>query len=109
MKKFSLLFLLLSFMTLSISCGGDDDDNNTPTGCTASFIEDYATELNNIGEANTNYFNDMTQENCDALKDAYNAYLDALESWEDCANFYNQVTEWQAAIDETRANIDDIC
>ena len=32
-----------------------------------------------------------------ALKDAYNDYLDALEDWEDCAEFYDQVTSWQGS------------
>jgi len=109
MKKFSLLFLLVSLMTISISCGDDNDPNEPPSGCTSNFTQDYANELTSINDATVAWTNDMSDSNCNALKDAYNDYLDALETWEDCANFYNQVTEWQAAIDATRASIENFC
>jgi len=96
MKKYTLLFLFASMMTFAISCG--DDDNDSPSGCTQNFLNDYQTEIDNINAASTTWAMDPSEANCNALKDAYDDYFDALENWEDCANFYNQVTEWPLVV-----------
>lgn len=111
MKKFTLLFCFLSVMIIGIGCGGNDggSSDDPPTGCSSNFTEDFLDEINNINTAIMAYAADQSEENCNAVKDAYNAYLDALEGWEDCANFYNQLQSWQEAIDTTRESIDTIC
>lgn len=110
MKKLSLLFCLFSLLTLTTSCGDDaGDPNDPPAGCTSNLSQDFQAELTNINTATTNWANAQTEANCSALKDAYNDYLDALEGWEDCANFYNQVAGWQAAVDSARESVDNIC
>ncbi len=111
MKKFVILLFFFSLTALTIGCGDDDGggSNNAPDGCTASFNTDLQTELTAINNATATWSNEPNEANCNALKDAYNDYLDALEEWEDCAEFYNQVTSWQEAIDATRVTINSIC
>ena len=108
MKKFSILFFLATLVLFSIGCGGDDPDD-PPAGCDTVFAQTFNAELDDISTAAANYSNDPSAENCNALKDAYNDYLDALEDWEDCANFYNQFDEWQAALDAARQSVENIC
>ena len=109
MKKFSTLLFMATFVLATIGCGGDDDPNDPPAGCTAVFATTFNAEINAISAASQAYFADQTTENCNALKDAYNDYLDALEDWEDCANFYDQFDEWQTALNEARDSVEDIC
>jgi hypothetical protein len=106
MKTLYKLLLCLSVVgLLSIwSCKDDDDD---PQGC------DYATEtldeLNAVNAAATTYGNNPTPANCQALKDAYGAYLDELEDHVECAALSGQQAEIQASIDQAQASLDTIC
>ena len=108
MKKFSILLFMATLIIASFGCGGDDP-NDPPSGCNTVFSQTFNGELDAISTAANAYGMDPSQDNCDALKDAYNDYLDALEDWEDCANFYNQFDEWQAALDSARASVENIC
>ena len=101
----TIFYSLLLTGLLFTACGDDDD----PVNCSNSWTIEYQAELDAITAASTVWANDPSQANCDALKDAYNSYLDALEGWEDCANQVNQLTEWQAAIDAARLSADSIC
>jgi len=114
MKKFTLLFFFATLMAFAISCGDDNDDGNMdpdtpPTGCTSNFSQDFIVEINNLNAATEAWTLDQNDDTCNALKAAYNSYLDALESWEDCANFYNQVEEWEQTLELLRESAESIC
>ncbi|MEO0734456.1 MAG: hypothetical protein AAFZ52_16585 [Bacteroidota bacterium] len=82
----NLLFLaLLACALFTTGCGGDDDG---PGGllCTseayANDIQDEAAAFSNAAIA---YGQDQSTANCNAYKDAANAYLDAIKRYETCA------------------------
>ncbi|MDF1698313.1 MAG: hypothetical protein P1U56_20860 [Saprospiraceae bacterium] len=102
------IYLLFAFALCFASCGGDDGPSGAECN-SLGFTAEYEVELTAISEAATVWANDPTEANCDALKDAYNDYLDSLEKWEDCANELNQFNEWQAAIDAARQSVSSIC
>lgn len=104
--RYTLLFIFALSMCF-IACGGDDDPG---TNCNSQgFLIEYEDEIQAIGTASNAYAMDQSQENCDALKDAYTAYLNVLDNWEDCANQLNQFDEWEQAIDEAQASVNSIC
>lgn len=110
MKNLLYLLLISVLAIAGTACGGDDDDGPSGADCNSlQFSAEFQDEINAITAAATAFGNDPSQANCDALKAAYNSYLDELEDWEDCAIFYNQETEWRDAIDSTRAAVDTIC
>ena len=96
-----MIFVSTLFMIGMIACGGDDVD------CTgANFSNELNAEINAIGNATTAFSLDPSSDNCNALKDAYNSYLDALEPYGDCgltgqdkADFDQSLAEAQTAID----------
>jgi hypothetical protein len=99
------MFCFFAFFILSTGCG---DDKDTPEGCATNFAATFQDELEDINTASANFSNDPSTANCEAFKDAYNDYLDALEDWEECANINNQVVEWQQSLDAARAAINDL-
>jgi hypothetical protein len=112
MKQFKFLFTLFLFGLLSVSCGDDDNGGgNNNVDCSDSVAVNAAVsdELNAISTAATAYGNDPSNANCQALKNAYQDYIDALEDIFDCAKQAGLQNEFQQSIDAARASIDSIC
>ena len=103
MKNYLTIFTMIICFGM-ISCG----DSNDAINCSTNFNQEFTLELNNISTAVQAFGVDQSTANCNALKDAYNAYLDGLETWEDCAIEFNNVTEWNAAIDSARESINQL-
>ena len=99
-------FLLVISCVITSACSKDDPVTNN---CAANF--NYAVELQAeaaaFSTAAGNYSQDGTTENCNALKAAYQAYLDAAEDVRPCV-VAAELAGYQAAIDEARNNLDDI-
>ena len=101
------LHLIFALSMCFIACGGDDDP---VANCNSQgFVIEYEDEIAAIGTATNAWLMDQSQANCDALKDAYTAYLNVLDAWEDCANQLGEAEEWQQAIDEAQASVNTIC
>ena len=104
--KNSITLFIFSLLLFSIGCGNDDP---TDAGnCSTDFAQSFEDELQAVSNASQAYGSDPSTANCEAFKAAYIDYLDALDGWEECANFYNQVTEWEQAIDAARMAADNI-
>lgn len=103
--KYHLICCFFSILIFAIGCSSSSDDVGN---CTTQFSESFEDELATVSAASTAYGMDPTSENCEAFKQAYKDYLDALETWEDCANINNQVTQWQQAIDAAQMAADNI-
>ena len=89
MKQFKLFMTLLLIGLFSISCGDDDDGSNLGNvDCNDSIAvnQAIADEVDAIAQATTTWANDMTEANCQAVRDAYQAYIDELKNFQDCAN-----------------------
>ncbi len=106
--KFSFLLCIFSLIILASSCGGDNDANGTPENCSTAFAESFEAELLAVSNASQNFGTDPTPANCQAFKDAYNDYIDALGEWENCANFYNQVAQWEQSLEAARTAVNNI-
>ena len=107
MKNFSLFLLLL--LTLGLGACGNDDDGPSGPACNNTWTVEVQDELNDVTNAATAYSNDPSAANCNALKNAYNNYIDAIEDFEDCARLAGDLANWQAAIDNARAEVATIC
>ena len=105
MKSFEklLVCMLFGIVVFSIGCKKDDD----PVGWNyATNVQD---EVNALSTAATEYGNDPTNTaKCQAWKDAYQNYLNALEDNVECATVNGQEAELQSAINQAQAALDGI-
>jgi hypothetical protein len=101
-KKMAVLLLCFSLFTF---CGKDGVGNN----CSNNFGTQFQSDLNAISAASTAYGNDQSQANCNALKAAYQNYVDNLRDWEECARVGGFTQAWQDALDDAEASIAGIC
>ena len=101
-----LVFVILALLVL-FSCS-KDDDGITP--CSANWAIELSSELTAIGTAFSNYSMDQSEANCNALKNAYQQYIDALRPFGKCSTLSGaDRAEWQKAIDEAEEDLDSIC
>ena len=102
--SFHLVVVLFSCMVL-FSCKKDD-----PVLCSTAWALDLQNELTSIGTAVSVYSLDQSEANCNALKAAYQDYINALKPYGNCATLTGQDrTEWQQSLDEAEADLDSIC
>ena len=94
--------MLFGIVVFSIGCKKDDD----PVGC--NYLTEVQNEANALSTATTEYGNDPTPAKCQAWKDAYQNYLNALEDNVECAALSGDQAELQAAIDQAQASLDSI-
>ena len=102
--QFLSFFFVLSLFAF-VSCG-DDAVND----CNGFNIQtDLSDEIQATTDAAIVYGNDPTQQNCDAYKDAWQDYLDALRDLEDCARDAGALAEFNQAIQDAEDAVDQIC
>jgi hypothetical protein len=107
MKKSALLFLVVFSMIGVLSCNKNDDNNNDP--CSTNWATELQAEVEDVTQAAQAYALNPTQENCLAYKAAAQAYLDALESYGDCAAMTGQLrVEWEQALEQAQETVDNI-
>ena len=102
MKKILLLSFVLGVMTF-ISCGDD-----TPSvACTYENLNSTInTQIDNVNTAIAAYNAENSEENCQAVKDAANAYLDAIEEFEGCTEIAED--DYNTALQAARDAVDTI-
>ncbi len=105
MSKQIFLISFLAFVVLgSMGC-----KKTTPAGCSAAWASDLQNEVQALTNALQAYSLDPTQENCLAYKAAYQAYIDALEPYGNCATLTGADRDaWQEALNEAQQDINDI-
>ena len=107
-KRITFLAMMFLAFTVFVSCGNDDEPNESGICGTAwaVAIEDEAAAFSLALQA---YASDPSTENCEAYKVALQAYIDALKPYGDCATLTGQQrADWEAAVAEAEAGIDDI-
>lgn len=106
MKKGILLALVFTVSICGLwSCGGDDE----PTGCSTAWASELANEVSAMTAAAQAYTLDPSVANCNAYKNACQAYVDALEPYGNCATLTGQNrTDWQNALNDAQDNINQI-
>lgn len=105
MKYITCFTLLLSFV-LFMSCGDDGlIDDCSDTVALNSVIAD---ETDNLTDALTAFSTDQSSSNCSDLKNAYEDYIDALQSLQGCANDAGVGDEFRNSINEAEDGLGDI-
>jgi len=111
MKTIFNYSFLIVLVCCFISCGGDDDEGSSQNvDCSSSIAvnQAIADEVNAISTVSQAYFTDPSPANCDALRDAYQNYIDALRDLQGCANTAGVGAEFQTSLDDAEANISDL-
>ena len=107
MKKVN--FLLLFSFVLMIGVSGCKNGGNS-ANCSVNWGAEAADELSAISSALMAYTSVGSTENCNALKDAYQDYVDVLETFSNCSLLTGALRDlWQQAIDDAEDEIDTIC
>jgi len=88
-KHLTFLFAFTIICSLSfLSCGDDDEPGSGNVDCNSSVSVNNAVsdEAEAVSDASSAWGMNPTAENCNALKIAYQNYIDALLGLLDCAN-----------------------
>lgn len=109
MKNVFVYLSFIFFFTLVVSsCSKDGGTNGA--NCSTAWAADLSPEFDVITSASVAYSQDQSLENCNALKAAYQDWLDALKPYGDCATLTGQDrVEWQQAVDNAESEIDTLC
>jgi hypothetical protein len=104
MKKASFPLMAVIFCVMVLfSCKKD-------VACSTAWASELQNELTAISTAITVYSMDPSDANCNALKAAYQDYIDALRPYGNCPTLTGQSrTDWQNALNEAEESIDTIC
>ena len=65
-------------------------------------------EIQNLSTATTAYAQNDTPENCQAYKQAYIDYIDALKGWEHCLLSEFDRADWHQALNEAEQEVNNI-
>jgi hypothetical protein len=97
-----LIFAILALSMSFTSCGSDVDCQDE-----ASFYASIEIEVDAFLDAALTFAFDPTSENCNAYKDAINAYVKALKPYRDCLSGSDR-DEFDATIAESEQSADDL-
>jgi len=103
-----LFFLLLIGTALfTYSCGNDDDGGGNNANCTSVIYAQTVGDAANVYiDALTVWSLDMSAANCTALRNAADAYLDAIDDFDGCAGI--DQAQYQMDLAAARQAIDDL-
>ena len=106
MTKLINIFLVTLIIGSISSCGDDDTPSNN-VNCQSSIEVNQAVadDVEAISVALQVWIVDQSSQNCNALQTAYQNYIDALESLQDCANQAGVGQEFSQALSEAQDNI----
>ena len=101
------LFFIFCFTLLVTSCS-KDGDGIAP--CSTAWATDLQSELTAFVTAAGAYSSDPSDANCNAYKNAYQDYIDALKPYGNCATLTGQSrTDWQEAVADAEADVATLC
>ncbi len=104
-KMFSAYLAISACMTFS-SCDKDGDGNNNTC---ANWAADTQDETNAVTAAAQAYGANPTTANCNAFKDAYQSYIDAMEGHRNCAGLAGQArADWEAALNAAQTSLNNM-
>lgn len=109
MRKILFNHLIFIFcLTLLVTSCSKDGDGGVP--CSAAWGTDLQNELSAVVTAGTAFALDNSEANCNAYKSAYQAYINALKPYGNCATLTGQSrTDWQKAVSEAEAEVATLC
>lgn len=96
------LVVLLLLLVLP-SCSKDDEPENGGIPCSTSWASGLQNEINAISTAVMMYGFDPSATNCNAVKSAYQDYLDGLQPYGSCSALTGQSrTDYEQAVQEAQ-------
>jgi len=99
---------LISFLTIVVLGSWGCKKSSTP-GCSAAWASELSSQVTAVSNAAQAYAANPTQENCLAYKAAFQAYIDALKPYGNCAALTGQDKDaWQAALDNAQQSLDNL-
>jgi hypothetical protein len=106
----SLLFIAILSLAVTTSCSKDNDDDGPEDLCGVNWSPavELQDELNALSAAINAYGLDPTTANCNAYKQAYLDYLNAIKEWEECYIYVGQQQEFLQAVEEAEQEVNDI-
>jgi hypothetical protein len=109
MKNVFVFLSFFVFFTMVVSSCSKDGGTNGGN-CSYAWAADLQPEYNVITSAAVAYSQDPSAENCNALKAAYQDWIDALKPYGNCAALTGQDrVEWQQAVDDAEAKVATLC
>ena len=110
MRKVLLSHLIFIFCFTLFVTGCKKDNGGGGANCSTLWYADLQPEFDVITSAGTAYSLDPSAENCNALKSAYQDWINALKPYGDCATLTGQDrVEWQKAVDDAEAEVATLC
>jgi hypothetical protein len=104
-KIFFSLFLMIAVFGFW-TC---DNKENNANPCSVAWATELSNEISAVSTAAQNYAISPTPANCNAYKQAMQAYLDALEPYGNCPGLTGQDrTDWQNALDSAQEDINNL-
>ena len=110
MRKVTLkqIPIIVFCLTVLVTACSKDGDGIAP--CSAAWATDLQNELVSVSTAASTYQMDQSDANCQALKTAYQNYINALKPYGNCATLTGQSrTDWKNALDEAEASVATLC
>jgi hypothetical protein len=110
MRKVSLKhipLIIFCFTLLAAACS-KDGDGLAP--CSAAWATEVNAEWTAVISAATIYAQDETDANYNALKSAYQDYINAMKPFGNCATLTGQDrADWKQAVEEAEAEVATLC
>ncbi len=103
--------IFLALFLIFMACSGDDDDDINQVGCNGASIYTSNVFLDanmKLSQASSTYANNPTPENCEALKNTYRDYIDAVRSLRNCAELYGEIEDFNESLDQAEQRNDDL-
>lgn len=101
------LFIIFCFTLFVTSCSKDGDEI---VPCSTAWATDLQSEFTAVTTAATTYAVDQSDANCNALKSAYQKYINALKPYGNCATLTGQNrTDWQKAVNDAEDDVATLC
>jgi hypothetical protein len=106
MYKVFCVLIVVSFLGI----GSCKKKSTEPDSCATAWTTQVSSQTNAVASAAQAYGADPTPANCNALKTAYQNYLNALQPYTDCAAYTTQEkNDLQAAITQAQQEVNTLC
>jgi len=108
--KYKLFLIPLFVLAIAAFSGCNKDDDDIDDGpCSVAWTIAVQDEVSAMSAAAQTYAQNQTVENCNNYKTAAQAYINALEPYNNCAALSGtNKQEWQAAIESARQSINEM-
>ena len=107
MKRKIYMVLFLGFIIAGTTSCSENGENDTP--CSVAWTSELADEVNAMSTAAQAYAADPTPANCNAYKQAAQAYLNALKPYGDCSVLSGQDrVAWENALADAQESVDNM-